>query len=506
MFRVGVVETVIRIFEWFSTNEAGLSGLAALVVILGVLFSPIGAGLRAVFRGKQPGEFSPPGLQSERHARSATSKPVHRRPAARSPANSMIGAAGAAAVAAMASRPSIAVLPFANMMGKLDYDHVAEGITDDMMTGLARLAHFPVIARAASRAYAGEPEHPREVAAKLGARYLVEGRLRRTGGRMRIAVQLIDGASGDQLWADHFDQPLGEIDDGQDEIVAQIMGALQDQLRAAEGTRAARKEIDDLDAWELVMRGYVELDGFTGSENVARAEELARQAIEREPENGGGYILLASALIGRNGGLTTQGGEERMRELRREVEEAADRAVQLSPRDPLVLGTYGHVKVMLEQDALAIPILERAIQVDPSNARAWGTLGRALRNVGRYDDAVTKLEHALRLGAREHMAFLWSNWLGTCHIHLGNYQEALQAAEVASGQAPQFIWTWLVMASALGHLGRTQDAATALARAKDVVGKDLLTAETVERTVHASLRHGPGAESLLAGLAAAGLE
>jgi TolB-like protein len=162
--------------------------------------------------------------------------------------------AGGSGALPLPDRPSIAVLPFDNMSGDPAEDYFADGISEDLITGLSRIRWLFVIARNSTFVYKGRAVDVRQVASKLGVRYVLEGSVRRAGQRLRISAQLIDAVTGGHHWAEQYDRELGDIFAIQDEITSSVVASIQPRLLAAEGVRAFSRSSDDLGAWELVAR------------------------------------------------------------------------------------------------------------------------------------------------------------------------------------------------------------------------------------------------------------
>ncbi len=189
-------------------------------------------------------------------------------------------------------RPAIAVLPFVNMSGEPEQEYFSDGISEDIITALSRLRWFFVIARNSSFSYKGKSVHMREIAEELGVGYLVEGSVRKSGGRMRITAQLNDVATGSQLWAERYDRDLADVFAVQDEISEAIVGAIEPQLYAAENFHAERKPPESLDAWDLVMRALSHYWRVTREDNIA-AQALLEKAIAIDPNYARALAVLA---------------------------------------------------------------------------------------------------------------------------------------------------------------------------------------------------------------------
>jgi len=197
---------------------------------------------------------------------------------------------------ALPDRPAIAVLPFLNMSGDPEQEYFSDGISEDIITALSKLRWFFVIARNSSFVYKGKAVHMKQVADELGVRYVVEGSVRKGGDRVRITAQLNDVATGSHLWAERYDRDLADVFAVQDEITEAIVAAIEPQLYAAENFRAQRKAPDSMDAWDLVMRALSYYWRVTRQDNVV-AQALLEKAIAIDPNYGQALGVLASSYV-----------------------------------------------------------------------------------------------------------------------------------------------------------------------------------------------------------------
>src|SRR5215208_2201280 len=200
----------------------------------------------------------------------------------------------AAAGAKALDRPSLAVLPFTNMSGDPEQEYLADGLTEDLISALARLRWLFVIARNSSFTYKGKAVDVRQVAEALGVRYVLEGSVRVAGGRMRVAAQLIDAETGKHIWADRYDRELRDLFAVQDEITERVVATVEPHLYVEEGFRAASKPPDSIDAWGLVARAVVMLNKFDREQNM-EAQTLLRRAVALEPTYARAHALLGWA-------------------------------------------------------------------------------------------------------------------------------------------------------------------------------------------------------------------
>ena len=191
-------------------------------------------------------------------------------------------------------RPAVAVLPFINMSGDPEQEYFSDGISEDIITALSKLRWFFVIARNSSFIYKGKAVHMKQVAEELGVGYVVEGGVRKSGDRVRITAQLNDVVTGSHIWAEHYDRSLADVFAVQDEITEAIVAAIEPQLYAAENVHAKRKPPDSLDAWDLVMRALSHYWRVTRQDNVV-AQALLEKAISIDPNYGQALGVLATS-------------------------------------------------------------------------------------------------------------------------------------------------------------------------------------------------------------------
>ena len=226
---------------------------------------------------------------------------------------SVVGAAVAAkAEVSSADRPSIAVLPFTNMSGDPEQEYFADGISEDIITGLSKLRWFFVIARNSSFTYKGKAVDVKRVARELGVRYVLEGSVRKGGNNLRITAQLIDAATNNHIWADHYDGVLTDIFTLQDEITKKVVAAIEPKLLEAEGVRSQIRSSEDLGAWDLVMKANSHLWRQTKADSEA-AIAMLKKATERYPDYAPAHSMLAFALLFRS----VPGEASRSRDIKR---------------------------------------------------------------------------------------------------------------------------------------------------------------------------------------------
>ncbi len=353
-------------------------------------------------------------------------------------------------------RPSIAVLPFVNMSGEVEQEYFSDGISEDIITALSKLRWFFVIARNSSFAYKGRSVHLKEIAEDLGVGYVVEGSVRKEGGRVRITVQLIDVATGRHLWAERYDRDLADVFAVQDEITEAIVAAIEPQLYAAENFRAQRKPPESLDAWDLVMRALSHYWRVTREDNMA-AQALLKQAIALDPNYGQALGVLSVSLafdahMGWADAATTVPAAER----------AALAAIRADSEDPwahLALATV-YVNLGRLEDSLAE--FELALRLNPNFSLAQGYYGLGLSYCGRWEDAAEAARRALRLSPRDPFSAIYSGVAAYAEFVGRNYDEATRLARDAIRQRFDFVGAHRMLTAAAAMAGETEVAKAAL--------------------------------------------
>jgi TolB-like protein len=350
-------------------------------------------------------------------------------------------------------RPSIAVLPFANLSGERDQDYLADGITEDIITALTRFRWFFVIARNSSFAYKGKSLDAKEMAQELGVRYLLEGSVRKSGQRIRISAQLIDAASAKHIWAERYDLELTEVFAVQDEIAERVAGAIEPELLKSEGAQAGARHTGNMTAWDLVRRGTWHFRQVT-RENHLKARELFRQASELDPELPEAHIWLARVTAG----VVPYGWSQNPVTDLQEGLEAALKAVQLDERNPYTHYALAIVSVFSERFEQSISAARKAIGISPSFALGHFVLGMALLFSGRASEAIAPLEYGLRLSPYDPQNFVWFNVLALARLFSGRAEAGLEAAARGLQVRPKWRTSLEVLVCCYAALGKWDEA------------------------------------------------
>ena len=355
-------------------------------------------------------------------------------------------------------KPSIAVLPFQNMSGDPEQEYFADGIVEDIITGLSRIRWLFVIARNSTFTYKGRAVDVKQVGRELGVRYVLEGSVRKVGDRVRITGQLIDAKTGTHVWAERYDRKSEDIFALQDEITLSVIGAIEPSLRLAEAERVKRKRPDSLDAYDLVLQAQP--DVYTRMpEPSKRALVLLERALALDPN----YALAHACAAQCNHSLFLRGGlheEHRMASIRH-----AEAAIAHGQDDALALSFAGFAIGMDKHDRpAAFAALEAALAVSPSSAHTYIQGSVILATAGESERAIEWAERGLRLSPFDP----WRNSaffsIATAHFHRGRYEEAAAAARKSVQASPGFSMAHMVLAASLAKLGKITEAKVAAAR------------------------------------------
>ncbi len=390
-----------------------------------------------------------------------------------------------------ATKPTVAVLPFANMSGDPEQEFFVDGLTEDILTELARHHELFVISRNSSFVYKGQSVNIREVAQKLGAQYLVEGSVRKAGDRVRVTVQLIDTATDAHIWAERYDRRLDDIFELQDEVTSAIVATLPGRVEAAQRDRIARKAPSNMAAYELVLAAKV-LHHRSTREDNAKAEQLAARAIALDPDYAHAHAWRG-CVIGQ--AWVYSWGEDRdalWDECVREVEIA----LSLDDNDADVHRILAAIKVGSNDLAQARHHQERALALNPNYDLVVVQQGELFTWLGQPLEGIEWIRKAMRLNPH-HPERFWSH-LGKAHFAAKQYAEAIEAFMHVSVK-DQFQHAFI--AAAYGWLG---DATAAEAHLMKMKALDpAFTWETLAETLHYARPE--DTEHLREGLAKAGL-
>ena len=359
---------------------------------------------------------------------------------------------------ALPDKPSIAVLPFQNMSGDPEQEYFADGMVEDIVTGLSRIKWLFVIARNSSFAYKGRAIDVKQVGHELGVRYVLEGSVRKSADRVRITTQLIDSVTGAHVWAERYDRKYDDIFTLQDDITLSVVGTIEPSLRVAEIDRAKRKRPDSLTAYDLVLQAQADTYSRMPAQSK-RALVLLERALALDPT----YALAHAFAAECHHSIFLREGmreEHRIASMRH-----AEAAITDGQDDATALTFAGFTIGMEGRDrATALSLFEQALSVSPSSAHTYICGSIVLAFGGQGERAIEWAERALRLSpfdpwrASAHMA------LALGHFHRGRYQDAVAAGRKAVQASPGFSIAYMTLAAPLAKLGRIEEAKAAAAK------------------------------------------
>jgi TolB-like protein len=377
-------------------------------------------------------------------------------------------------------KPSIAVLPFQNMSRDPDQEYFADGLTEDIITGLSRQRWFFVIARNSSFTYKGQAVDVRDVAAQLGVRYVLEGSVRKAANRVRVTGQLIDAANGNHLWAERYDRELADIFALQDDITTRVIGSVGPQILVAEAARVRKKPPQSIDAWDLVMQAVPHMWRMSVDEHGC-AQDLLQQAIALDPNYAHAHGLLGWTYIS----MFNLDTRKPIGQFTNQALAAGARAVMLDDDEQwghLVLG-LGHAR--RRRPELAFEHLSKSVDLNPSFALGHAGLGYALACGGQPERGLESLEQALRLSPRDPFLAIYAPVVRYMALFaLGRYEETIAVCRSTAALHPNHAGAWRLMTVSLGLLGRIDEAKEALAHTL-TMQPDLSSAHVVNDTVFA---------------------
>ena len=393
-------------------------------------------------------------------------------------------------------RASIAVLAFDNMSSDAEQEYFSDGIAEDIITALSHFRDFFVIARNSSFTYKGKAIRVDQVCRDLGVRYLLEGSVRRSGDKVRVTAQLIDGSGGAHIWAGKFDRDITDVFAVQDEITGAIVSAVAPETIGAETRRVRAKRPDSLTAWDLVLRARWHLGRFDRHENLTAADLLSR-SLAAEPEVSDSHAALAQCHVMQMLHLWTTDIAESIVT----ADAAAAKAVEFDDMNANAHAILGMTRCFSRQFEDAGIHLNRAIELNPNLAIGHGNMS-ALHGVsGRFEESRRSARLAMALSPRDPLKAFWRGGLGIGAYVAGDYEQCLQNAREGLKEHPGFASLMRQETAALGMLGRSSEAAASCQRLLSAMPG--LTTDRVRKMV--PVRYPEDWERWLEGLRRAGL-
>lgn len=353
-------------------------------------------------------------------------------------------------------KPAIAVLPFINLSGDPEQEYFSDGITEDIITALSKLRWFFVIARNSSFIYKSKSVHLKQVAVELGVGYVVQGSVRKAGDRLRITVQLNDVATGGHIWAERYDRAVADVFAVQDEITEAIVAAIEPQLYAAENFHARRKTPENMDAWDLVMRGLSHFWRVTRQDNMV-AQALLEKAISIDTNYGQALGLLATSHS-----FSAHMGWEDMAASTQIAQRAALAAIGSDNEDPWAHHALGCVNLFARSFDDSLAELSYALRLNPNFALAQGYYGLALSYCGRWHEAYQAAQRAIRLSPHDPFSAVYHGIAAYAQFIGRNYDEAIRLAREGIRRRGDFVGAHRVLTAAAAMAGLDDVAETAL--------------------------------------------
>ena len=362
-------------------------------------------------------------------------------------------------------KPSIVVLPFANMSEDPTQDYFSDGITEDITADLSKISNLFVIARNSAFTYKGKAVKVQDVSREMGVRYVLEGSVRKSDDQVRVTAQLIDGLTGGHVWSERYDRPLQEIFALQDEIRQKIVFALKVRLTLEEQERFQRAPTNNLEAYDFYLRGwesFLRAHLETKKELNEQARQMFEKALELDPRYAGAYAGLGWTYFE---DWFFQWNTDRTQSLERAFE-MAQRAVALDDSLPEPHRTLGLVYVWKKQYDQAIAEAQRAITLDPNFANGYVGLGTILVFAGQPEEGVRLIEKAMRLNPRYPIDYLMN--LGFAYRVAGRYEEALAPLKKVLAHSPNFVPAHLNLAICYAELGKQEEARAEVAELRRI--------------------------------------
>jgi TolB-like protein/Flp pilus assembly protein TadD len=357
-----------------------------------------------------------------------------------------------APASATVDRPVVAVLPFANLSGDATEDYFSDGLTEDVIAALGRFSDLAVIARNSAFAYRGRNLGSAEIGRALGARYLVEGSVRRAGERLRVAVQLTEAEHGLLRWSERYDAEMKDIFAVQDEITRGIVGALAARLVRLEQARSLVKPPANLVAYDYVLRGRQALARGSRESNFA-AREFFQKAIDADPAYAPAFVGLGHTYVH----AVFLGWIEDPSDALQRAEQLAERARSLDDKDATAHALLGRIHNLRRQPEAAEREFDRAVALNPNKAEILAERGEALVWSSRPEEAIRSYETAWRYDPN--MPVIHLTGLGVAYYLVGRYEDAVRVLERSAQLRSDHAFSHVGLAATYAQLGRREDAA-----------------------------------------------
>jgi adenylate cyclase len=359
-------------------------------------------------------------------------------------------------------KPSIAVLPFANMSGDPEQEYFVDGMVEEIITALSRIRWLFVLARNSSFSYKGQSPDVKRVGRELGVRYVLEGSVRKGGNRVRITGQLIDAATGAHLWADRFDGSLEDVFELQDQVASSVAGVIEPALQAAETTRSAGRPTDDLTAYDLYLRAYAMF--LSSTRQIPEALRLMERAIARDPHYGPALVWAAVCCVR----LVNDDRSKNPAADRLQGVDFARRALEVTSDDPGILANAAFALAYFDEHIGAMMgLVDRALALNPNYARGWHLSGVLRLWAGQPDIAIEHAETSLCLSPRARIGTTLLT-VGVAHFLSLRFDEAVPKLLLSIQEDPSFPEPYRYLAASYARIGRLDQAREVIERLRAV--------------------------------------
>lgn len=356
-------------------------------------------------------------------------------------------------IAGFNDRPAIAVLAFENLSRDPDQEFLADGIAEDILTRLAMWRWLPVIARNSSFTYKGRNVDIKDIGSELGARYILEGSVRKAGDRVRVTGQLIDANSGHQIWSDRYDRTLDDIFALQDEITDAIVSALEAAVGRAEMQRAQRKNPQNLDAWGYYQKGMWHLSKVT-RDDLEQANHLLREAMQADPDFASPHAALAFlGFLARSLSYVLD-----PEITAKDSYEAASRAVRLDEMDPFAHAALGVSRTLEREYDGALASADRAVKLNPSYAFGHHAVHIANSMYGDHQVSLEACQQACRISPNDPWLFYFLTGISGMHYMLRDYEEGIKTGLAAVERYPRYANSHRWLAMSYAQAGKLDEA------------------------------------------------
>ncbi len=374
-----------------------------------------------------------------------------------------LGNLGVKSIAALSGKPSVAILPFANLSGDASENYFADGITEDITTALSKNRWLTVIARHSAFAFRNSNDGIRTIGKALEADYLVTGSVRKVENRARITTDVVDVETENSMWSERFDRDMVDIFDLQDEITELVASRIEIELGMTEQRKAERRPHTNLGAWDLYQLGVAEFYKFNLQSNL-KSQDLLRESLALDPNFASAYSRLAYAIVLSMVYFDVPPDAEKMDEALA----AAERAIELDDQDANSYFTIGRVHLARQEYDLAIDALKYALELNPCLAVTYCGLGDSLAYAGRLDEAIEQFEIAIRLSPHDPFRWAFYSYRSLAHLFRDEFADAVSWARKSVAIPNAQYWASAHLVAALGHLGDSKQAGLAVAKLNQI--------------------------------------